>query len=91
MNARVLHLTVGKPPMVRLAGPDQELQPLTDKIKYLTWKDILFLLQTSVVPEKWEEFERVGEGELVLSDSMTRPIRLVMFRNSDAWSVVVHL
>lgn len=83
-----LHLTVGRPPLVRLG--ETGLQPMDEDLPVMTWKSINLLLSPVVEPERWEEIERVGEGEMVLvRGGGGRPVTLSIFRNSSAWSAVV--
>ena len=88
-GAQALHLAVGKPPMIRIVG--EGLRPLGDSLPTITSKGIMRMLSTVVDPESWDRIEQTGEGETVLSRGAGRPMRLVLFRNSEAWSVVVHL
>ena len=89
-DALTLHLTVGRPPMVRVA--EQGLRPLDDSHPILTGRSVSLLLSPVVEPEAWERIERVGEGEVVLTPPGSgRAMMLTLFRNSEAWSVVVHL
>lgn len=87
-GATKLHLTVGRPPMVR--GPEG-LRPLNDEYRVLTWKSIATILTLVVDPEKWDQFDQVGEGEVRLTHGTGKPITLTVFRSSEAWSAVVHL
>lgn len=88
-SVRTLHLTVGRPPMVRMG--DRGLHPLEDDGEPMTWKTIQLILSTVVEPEHWADIERVGEGEVTLARGGSgRPITLTIFRNSEAWSAVVH-
>ncbi|MCC5874600.1 MAG: hypothetical protein JJU11_00135 [Candidatus Sumerlaeia bacterium] len=87
-DALTLHLAVGRPPMVRIA--DAGLRPLDENLPVMTWRTINLMLSTVVEPERWEEIERVGEGEIALIPGGNgAPVTLSMFRNSTAWSVVV--
>lgn len=88
-GVQAMHLAIGKPPMVRLAG--EGLQPLGEDLPVVTWKSIQLMMASVVEPEAWARLEQVGEGEFSLSRGAGRPIRLVLFRNSEFWSAVVHL
>ncbi len=87
-GVHTLHLAVGRPPMARM--PSGELQPIDPSYQVLTYKTVALLLSLVIEPEKWEAFERVGEGEVRLTNGGLS-IRLNVFRNSEAWSAVVHL
>lgn len=87
-DALTLHLAIGRPPMVRIA--EAGLQPLDENLPTLTWRSISLMLSTVVEPERWEDIERVGEGEVVLlRGGSGTPVTLSLFRNSSAWSAVV--
>lgn len=87
-DVRTLHLTIGRPPVVRLA--DRDLQPLREGLPELTLNSLQAMLGGVVEPERWDALERTGEGEIVLSSGSGRPISLVLFRSSEAWSAVIH-
>ncbi|MBI1291318.1 hypothetical protein GC173_08750 [bacterium] len=88
-GVRTLILTVGKPPMVRIA--DEGLVPLDESAPVLTHQDMARLLSVNVEPEQWHRLEQVGDHELVLSRGTGRRIVLTVFRASDSWTMVVHL
>ncbi len=89
-GALKIHLTVGRPPMVRLEN--QGIRPLGKNHPVLTWKSIQVMLSMVVEPERWEHLEKVGEGEIRLAAAGPgRPITMTVFRNSEAWSAVIHL
>jgi Tfp pilus assembly pilus retraction ATPase PilT len=88
-GARTLHLVVGRPPMVRIA--EEGLRPLDPSLPVLTYKQIQLMLSTAVEPERWNQLEQTGDGEVRLLVGSGRPITLTLFRNSDSWSAVVHL
>ncbi len=83
-----LHLTVGRPPLVRIA--EKGLQPL-EEFPVQTWKSIQYMLAAVVDPERWEEIEQVGEGQITFQRDTGKSLKLVLFRSMEAWSVVVHL
>lgn len=88
-GARAIHLSVGRPPLVRVG--DEGLRPLDDAHQVLTWKDITVLLSYVVEPEQWDGFEAIGDGEVRVLGGIGRSIRVNIFRSSEAWSAVVHL
>ena len=89
-DALTIHLAVGRPPLVRIA--ERGLQPLGEDLPVMTWKSIQQLLSLAVEPERWMTIEAMGEGEVPLTPPGTgSPLRLVLFRNSEAWSAVIHL
>ncbi len=89
-GATRIHLSIGRPPMVRLA--DRSLRPLDETMPPLTYQTVQFMLSQVVEPERWEGFERTGEGEIQLAEGGGgRRISLALFRSSEAWSAVIHL
>lgn len=85
-----LHIAVGRPPMIRIA--EKGIHPLPGSHGILTFRSIQVMLSAVVEPELWDQFERTGEGEIALAGPGSgRPITLTLFRNSEAWSAVVHL
>lgn len=88
-DVTALHLLVGRPPMIRIAG--KGIHPLPGSFPVLTFQTIQVMLCTVVEPELWDQFERTGEGEIPLTPPAGgRPITLTLFRSSEAWSAVVH-
>lgn len=87
-GARTLHLSAGKPPMVRIA--EEGLRPLREDLPILTSAMIVIMLSPVVEPENWSRIEQLGEGEMLLSRGPGRRVTLTLFRSSEAWSAVVH-
>ncbi len=89
-GATRIHLSIGRPPMVRLA--DRSLRPLDEEMPALTFQTMQLMLARVVEPERWGQLERTGEGEMRLAGGGGgRPISLALFRSSEAWSAVIHL
>jgi len=88
-GVQTLHLAVGKPPLVRIEG--EGLRPIHESDPPLTNRDLQIILDRIVDPDHWNRLESMGEGDLSLVGGTGRPIRLSLFRNTGAWSAVVHL
>lgn len=56
-GASDLHLSAGKPPMVRLHGELEQIEQLPP----LLHADLTELLQEIAPPAKWEQFTRTGD------------------------------
>jgi Tfp pilus assembly pilus retraction ATPase PilT len=85
-----VHLTVGRPPMVRIAG--EGLGLVHEEYPVMTFRTIQYMLCGVVEPELWDRFEQMGEGELHLTEGgLGKMITLTVFRSSEAWSAVIHL
>lgn len=87
-DVKTIHLTPERPPMWRL--PAEGLRPMDEDAEPLTWEAIQVMLSMVIEPERWEQFERVGEGEISLTGSSGRRIMLSVFRTHGHWSAVVH-
>jgi Tfp pilus assembly pilus retraction ATPase PilT len=89
-GAQSIHLNPGRPPMVRIQ--DTGLRPLSDTFEPLGYRDIILMLQMVVEPERWDDMERTGQGEVLLTPSGSgRPVSLSVFRTTETWAAVVHL
>jgi Tfp pilus assembly pilus retraction ATPase PilT len=89
-DATALHLTVGRPPMIRIA--EQGIRPLDEQLPVMTYRSIQYLLGFVVDPDRWQHIEAMGEGEITLvPPGDGRPVVLTIFRSSEAWSAVAHL
>lgn len=88
-GASKIHLAAGRPPLVRIDG--MGLQPFPQEKPVLTWETIQLMLSLVVEPERWDQLEKDGEGEIRLSTGSGRPIAMALFRSAGAWSAVIHL
>lgn len=89
IDARKLHFSANRPVLARIR--EGELTPLEDDAPPLERRQVLGMLARVVDPERWEQFERTGEGEVTLAREGGRRVRIVLFRGQGEWNAVVHL
>ncbi len=89
LQARALHLHVGRVPAVR--GAMRELEPLDPGAAPLDARAMAIMLSRVVDPDAWDRLEAEGQGEVSLSQFEGRPVRLSLFRHGGQWSAVVFL
>lgn len=89
VQARALHLHVGRVPAVR--GAMRDLEPLDPAMEPLDTRTMAVMLARVVDPDAWDRLEAEGQGEVSLSQFEGRPIRLSLFKHGGHWSAVVFL
>lgn len=88
-GATKIHLTLNSPPMMRLA--DRSIAPAGGGFAPITVERLMRELSVLVEPEKWDELEQQGEGEVSLLSTYGAPLKLSLYRVGGNWSAVVHL
>jgi twitching motility protein PilT len=85
-NASDLHITVGRPPTLRLSGRLRNLQipPLTDA-------DTTALIEAIIPPMKREELRRVGSADFGYAHSSKARFRVAVFRQKGHDAMVCRL
>jgi twitching motility protein PilT len=81
-----LHLTVGRPPMMRLHG---ELNPLPGYDAVLDQADTAALIRAVLAAGQWQKFEREQELDLAYDLPGVSRFRMNCFRQRDAYASVL--
>lgn len=89
LKAQKLHLVPGSPPKIRSAGG--EMSFLHEDAPPLAAAQIMGMLCRVVDPDRWQQLEDMGEGEVALSGDGGRRLILAVYRSREAWGAVVHL
>ncbi len=89
VQARALHLHVGRVPAVR--GAMRDLEPLDPDAPPLDERTLMGMLARVVDPDAWDRLDAAGQGEVSLSKFEGRAIRMSLFRHGGVWSAVVFL
>ena len=85
-GASDLHLSVGRPPMLRLSG---ELDPI--RYRTLTVKDYVELIRPVAGEELWAEFKRTGDIDLAYAADDIARFRVNLFMQSRGYGAVFRI
>src|SRR5262245_2110768 len=85
-NASDLHITVGRPPVLRVRGRLRNLQ-----VPPLTPQETTSLIREIVPPGKWDEFQRVKSADFGYAYGTKARFRVAIFRSKGSDCMVCRL